>query len=394
MRKNHWLCFFTLIMVLIMIPSLNAAPALASQAPPLKASAAVLMDYTTGEILYAKDPDERRAPASTTKIMTAIVALERGKLQQKITAGPDAEKAEGTSIWLKAGETHSLEEMLYGLLLCSGNDAAVAIAEGLAGTETRYAGWMTEKARALGAESTNFVNSNGLPARNHYTTARDLALITRYALQNPIFDEIVKTKRKTIPWPEHSYDRLLINHNKLLWRYSLADGVKTGYTQEAGNCLVSSATQNGHRLVCVILNSKQIYVDSENLFKYGFDNYQLLTVVRPKEKMGAVRVTDGVRRRVPVLPEQPVTLVLPKGMADQVHVNVELPRVVEAPVEKLQPIGELKVQLGDKLLRQVPLVSAAPVPKEGFWGKLFHWVRRFSYQTVTLLKLIGTKAFS
>jgi D-alanyl-D-alanine carboxypeptidase (penicillin-binding protein 5/6) len=382
------------LLCLAFLPCFNAAPALALRSGDLAASAAVLMDYTTGEILFAKNSDERRPLASTTKIMTAIVALERGDLRQKITVGANAEGTEGSSIWLKAGEVHELNDLLYGVLLSSGNDASVAVAEALAGSEQKFAAWMTAKAHALGAESTRFENCNGLPAPNHYTTARDLALITRYALHNPVFDEIVKTKRKTISWPGHPYDRLMINHNKLLWRYPLADGVKTGYTREAGNCLVSSATKDGHRLISVVLNSRQTYADAEALFQYGFANYQLLTVVNPKEKMGAVRVRDGVRQRVPVLANRPVTLVIPRGAAQQVQVNVALPPAVKAPVEKMQQIGELQVRFGDRLLRKVPLVSAAPVRKEGLFHRLFRWVRLFSYQTVTLLKSLGTKVFS
>ncbi len=363
---------FLLAVIPVFLVTVSAA---AIGSKDLAAASAVLMDYTTGEILLEKNGLERRAPASTTKIMTALVALERGTLKQRITASPKVAQTEGSSIWLKAGETHTLEELLYGVLLNSGNDASLAVAENLAGSERKFAGWMTEKAREIGANDTNFENSNGLPGANHYTTARDLALITRYAMHNSTFAEIVKTKTKTISWPGHNYDRQLINHNKLLWRYSLADGVKTGYTQEAGKCLVSSATKNGHRLIAVVLNSGQMYEDSEKLFNYGFDNYQLLTVVPSKTRLAELKVVDGISREVPVVPNRGVTLVLPRQEADQVSLNLALPAVINAPVERMQQVGELEVKVGDKLVKTVPLVTANTVPREGFWRRFINWVK-------------------
>ena len=338
------------------------------------ASAAVLMDYTTGEILYQKNASERRAPASTTKIMTAIVAIERGNLNQVITASTKASKADGSSIWLTAGECHSLKDLLYGILLSSGNDASIAVAESLAGSESKYAAWMTAKAKELGAKDSNFINSNGLPEKEHYTTAHDLALITRYALHNSFFDEIVKTKKKIIDWPGHKWDRVMYNHNKLLWRYEYADGVKTGYTRQAGHCLVSSATKNNHRLIVVVLNSKDVYMDSQKLFNYGFNHFQLFTLASLDQKFGAVNVSEGVKDQVPVATNQPINLLIPKGTEAKLKINLELPPSVQAPVEKAQPVGELKVQLGGQLLDRFPLVTAAPVPRKGIWQRFWDWV--------------------
>jgi serine-type D-Ala-D-Ala carboxypeptidase (penicillin-binding protein 5/6) len=368
--KSRFICMF---MIVIFSIFLVGSTTFSQSGMDVTASAAVLMDYTTGEILYQKNASERRAPASTTKIMTAIVALERGNLNQVITTSIHASKADGSSIWLKAGESHSLKDLLYGILLSSGNDASVAVAESLAGSESKYAVWMTAKAKELGAKDSNFMNSNGLPEKEHYTTAHDLALITRYALHNSFFDEIVKTKKKIIDWPGHKWDRVMYNHNKLLWRYEYADGVKTGYTRQAGHCLVSSATKNNHRLIVVVLNSKDIYTDSQKLFNYGFNHFQLFTVAAPYEKLGAVNVTEGVKSQVPVSTIQPVNLVIPKGTEAKLKINLELPPLVQAPVEKSQPVGELKVQLGGQLLEKFPLVTSAPVPRKGLWQRFWEW---------------------
>ena len=345
----------------------------------LKAVAAVLMDYTTGEIIFAKNAEEIRPPASTTKILTALVAVEHGQLNQIITASEKASKTDGSSIWLSTGEQHTLEDLLYGILLSSGNDASVAVAESLAGSEEKFANWMTEKAHSLGAMKSNFKNCNGLPNEEHYTTAHDLALIARQALHNPKIDEIVRTKKKVIDWPGHPWDRMMINHNKLLWRYEFTDGVKTGYTKEAGKCLISSATKNGHRLISVVLNSRDMYEDSIKLFNYGFENYQLVTLASDKIKLGTVDVLQGIETNVSVLPQRSLTVLVPRGFESKLRVNLELPSKIKAPVEREQLLGELQVHLGKRLLEKVPLVAERQISQEKPWVRFWQWVKeRFS----------------
>lgn len=345
--------------------------------PNLSAQAAILMDFTTGKILYQKNSSLHKAPASTTKIMTALVALERGKLNQEIVVSSRASRAEGSSVYLSRGEKHSLENMLYGILLSSGNDAAIAVAESLAGSEDEFARWMTEKAKEIGADSTVFKNSSGLPQKGHYSTARDLALITRYALNNPIFSAMVGTKQKQLEWPNRNGNRQIVNHNKLLWRYEYADGVKTGYTREAGPCLVASATRNGHRLIAVVLNSSNMYRDTQSLFDYGFRNYQLITFFSPLEQVARVTVDAGLEPQVSVLPGRPLTLLLPRGTESELRVNLELPQGLKAPVGRLQPVGELQVQWRDRLIEKVPVVAAVEVPKKNLWQRMWDWFRRF-----------------
>ncbi len=363
-----------LVLVLILLFIKNGL-VFAAPRPNLSASSAILMDVTTGKVLFTKNSNERRAPASTTKVLTALVALERGEMNEIITTSQNASKIDGSSIWLAPGEKHTLEELLYGVLLSSGNDASVAIAEGLAGSEAKFADWMNEKAQAIGANDSCFKNSNGLPESGHYSTAYDLALITRYALHNPVFTEMVKTKKRAITWPGRDYNRMMVNHNKLLWRYEFADGVKTGYTRQAGKCLIASATKKGQRLIAVVLNSKQMYEDSKHLFEYGFSNYQLLTVIQSEQKIGSISVEEGIDSQVPVLPHRPVTLVIPRGQLDKVEVKVEIPQSIAAPVERLQQVGEVEVKIGSKLVEKIPVVTAVGVPREGFWRRLWNWLK-------------------
>ncbi len=370
--RLHFIFLLLLCLLLFFIPSI----VLAESGPDLTATSALLMDYTTGKVLYQKNAHEKRPPASTTKIVTAIIAIEQGNLHQTIITSNKASKADGSSIWLASGEEHSLNDLLYGVLLSSGNDASIAVAEAIAGSESKFAALMNEKAKKIGAKDTNFVNCNGLPEKNHYSTAYDLAVITRYALHNSVFTEIVRTKKKIISWPGHEWDRVMYNHNKLLWRYEYADGVKTGFTKQAGRCLVSSATKNGHRLIAVVLKSKDMYSDSKELFEYGFNHFQLYTVTTPDNKLGEISVVQGVKSQVPVSTAKPVNLVIPRGIEKKLKVTLELPELVKAPVKRMQPVGELEVQLGNQILDRVPVVTVAPVLKKSIWLRILDWFIR------------------
>jgi serine-type D-Ala-D-Ala carboxypeptidase (penicillin-binding protein 5/6) len=266
-QMKNWVVFAVLISIFFAATSGFTADSLT-----VNASAAVLINADTGEVLYSKNSDSTMIPASTTKIMTAIIAIENGDLAKKVKVSPRAAAKPGSSMHLQAGEAQTLRDLLYGLLLPSGNDAATAIAECIAGSEEKFARMMTAKARELGMENTCFKNASGLPAAGHYTTAYDMALLADYALKNPTFAEIVQTKSASVPGSRSKVHRSLINHNKLLWQYPYTTGIKTGYTRRAGPCLVASASQNGITLVSVILKSDTMYNDSINLFDYGFQS--------------------------------------------------------------------------------------------------------------------------
>ena len=216
-----------------------AAGPVRAESPRLSAKSAVLLDASTGRVLYASHAENKSLIASTTKIMTALVICEAGDLDRTVVIPPDAVGIEGSSMYLKAGETLSVRELLYGLMLRSGNDAAVALALADSGSISAFAMWMNEKAAVLGLKNTHYANPHGLDSEENYSTALDLARLTRFALQNPDFAQLVSTKSVTIG------DRVLTNHNKLLWQYSGAIGVKTGYTRTAGRILVGAAERDG-----------------------------------------------------------------------------------------------------------------------------------------------------
>lgn len=262
----HALLYWTVFLI--------ATIANAATEPVINASAAVLIKADTGEVLYSKNPRAIMAPASTTKMMTAILAIEKGNLDAKVKVSSHAAAIGGSTMNLRPGDEQTLRDLLYGLMLPSGNDAATAIAEYIAGSESRFAQLMTEKARELGMENTRFQNASGLPAVNHYTTAYDLALLAGYALNNPVFAEIVQTKIASVPSSRSNVSRPLVNHNKLLWQYPYATGIKTGYTRRAGRCLVASATHNETTLIAVVLKSNTMYQDSIQLLDLGFQASQ------------------------------------------------------------------------------------------------------------------------
>jgi len=270
----------------LLIPLLALGPAGAA-APPrhapvevdVTATAALLMDARTGQVLYDRNAHLTWSPASTTKIMTALVALDRTPLDALITISPAAAHfPEGAIVGLPAGARIPLRDLLYALLLSSGNDAAVAIAEGVAGTVPAFVDRMNAMAVQLGASQTHFTSPHGLYDREHYSTAYDLALITRVALQNPAFRQIVHTRVWTLAVPGR-FPRRLINHNRLLARYPGADGVKTGYVHQSGQTLVASATHHGSRLIAVLLHSRSMYTDASRLLDYGFTRSHATPVV-------------------------------------------------------------------------------------------------------------------
>lgn len=234
------------------------------------ATAAVLMNAKTGQVIYAKNARTLLAPASTTKIMTAILALEKLNLNSTITIRSTAAGKEGSSMYLLENERLTVRELLYGLLLVSGNDAAAAIAETISGNETAFARLMTLKAHQLGMRDTTFKNASGLPEKGHVSTAYDMAILTRYAMRNSTFAAIFSTKVKDITPNKPGAPRRLINHNKLLWQYPYTTGGKTGYTRAAGGCLVSTARKENQDLIAVVLKTSYKYIDSKQLFDYGF----------------------------------------------------------------------------------------------------------------------------
>lgn len=358
---QYWRKLFPVFLLTIfLVTSIFPAPAVATsstgaiEVPTVNADAAVLMDVRTGQFLFEKNARQKRAPASTTKIMTALLALEGGNLGQVVTVSPRAASVGEASLDLQAGEKLTLEELIYGALLRSGNDACVAIAEHIGGTEANFVLMMNQKAKMIGAGETSFKNTNGLPAPGHYTTARDLAILTRYALSNPTFQRVVSTRSKIIGGQEERY---LYNTNRLLWSYEWADGVKTGTTNEAGGCLVASATRDGRQLISVVLHSDNRWRDSINLLDYGFDSFEYLKVLGEGEAFETIGVKEGVGKEVRAVAYTELGAVIPRGKTQCLEEKVDLEHELTAPVCEGQKIGRVTVLVNGVATGSVDLVA-------------------------------------
>jgi D-alanyl-D-alanine carboxypeptidase (penicillin-binding protein 5/6) len=334
--------------------------------PATAATSAVVMDVASRRVLYAKNPHIRLPMASTTKIMTAILAIEMGDLDDVVTVSPRAVGIEGSSIYLGKGEKLTLEDLLYGLMLRSGNDAAVAIAEHIGGTVENFVNLMNRKAFQIGAKNTNFVNPHGLHDDNHYTTAYDLALISAYAMENPVFRTIASTKRKTIPWEGRNYSRVLQNKNALLWDYEGANGIKTGYTKKSGRCLASAALRFDMQLVCIVLNCQPWFEDSMALLNFCFTNFKPHTVISEGQVLGKVSVVDGFESSVDVISGEDVVLPVKEGEAGKIKIRAYLPSFIKAPVKAGKKVGYVEIYLGSDVRIRKALYTASGVKENTF----------------------------
>ncbi|UIO44790.1 D-alanyl-D-alanine carboxypeptidase [Brevibacillus brevis] len=371
------LVVFLFIQMALLTP---AAVVKAAAAPPdLSAEGAALIDVESGRILYSKNGTKKMRIASLTKTMTAIVAIEMGKLDAQVTVPPQAVGVEGSSIYLKNGEKLTLEELLYGLMLRSGNDAAVTIATHIGGSVPGFTYLMNEKAAMIGMEHTNFTNPHGLDDSNqHYSTPEDMAKLSAYALHNPVFRQIVSTKVKDISWEGEQWDRRLLNKNKMLHLYNGADGVKTGYTKLAKRCLASSATRNGRQLATITLNASDDWNDSAKLMDWGFANYPLQELVKNGQE---------VKPDTPVTLEAGTHLVttnafqypLQTAEIEAIHKRVVMGESTVTSKMNGQLAGFLQLYLKEKRIGQVPLLVRVDTPTlaapqasrsmwEQFWG--------------------------
>lgn len=337
----------------------------------LSAQSAAVMDCITGRFLTERNADSRSLIASTTKIMTALLICERCNVLDQMVIPKQAVGIEGSSMYLREGERLTLQELLYGLMLSSGNDAAVALALYCCGSIPEFANLMNDKARALGMTGTHFQNPNGLDAENHYSTARDLAILASYAMENPIFAKTVSTKTITIG------SRVLRNHNKLLWRYPGADGVKTGFTKAAGRILVSSAVKDARRLVAVTINDPDDWADHAKMLDSGFSTFHVERVVTVGDLIGYREIVGGTTSRVAVLAAENFSY----SLSAQEQPQLLLPGngFVYAPVAEGSDAGVAYVLLSGKAIGKIQTVYgeiaeiSQPEPKKErrflFWRK-------------------------
>lgn len=346
--------------------------------PNLTAGAAYLIDADTGQVLFDKSGYSAMFPASTTKIMTAYLAIKNLDLETEVTIDAEAANVEGATIELKEGEVIKVIDLLYGLMLFSGNDTAVALAKEVSGSVKEFADLMNDTAVEAGATGTMFKSPNGLPDPEHYTTAHDLACITKLAMTDETFREIVATTEYTIPETNKSEARELVNSNRMLWdtkpRYQSEDGsgdipnyyagtigVKTGHTNEAGSCLVTCVERSGHTLIGVTLGSQYElhYMDMIKLMDYGFNNYALMRAVSADEESYTVKVKHSETRKLGAVLEKDVTVSLPRGtQAPEIKTEAKLEKKYDAPIKKGDKLGTLEVYLNDQLYTTVDLVAA------------------------------------
>ncbi|MDD3243185.1 MAG: D-alanyl-D-alanine carboxypeptidase [Eubacteriales bacterium] len=354
----------------------------AAYAADTSASGAVVMEQSTRRVLYEKNAREKRPMASTTKVMTALVALENADLDEIVTVSARASGVEGSSLYLETGEKLTLRDLLYGLMLRSGNDAAVAIAEHVAGSVEEFVELMNQRAAELGAVDTHFVTPNGLDADGHVTTAYDLALITAQAMSNETFAQIVSTQRYTIPWEGHPWDRVVVNKNKLLTQYG-ADGVKTGYTKKAGRCLVGAKTQGEMQLISVVLNCGPMFEDSVALMDDCFARYAMVSVMEADQEVCFLGVEGGTSTYVTARTAQEIKVPLREEERGIMTYSIWAQPGVAAPVKRGDTLGEVCVTLGEggeKLLR-APLCAGEDVPAQTFWWRVHNEVKRFLCRT-------------
>lgn len=322
--------------------------------PYVTAHSAILMDAQTGDILYERDAHKQRPNASTTKILTAIVALELAGLDEVVTVSAKADKVGESSLHLNKDDKLKLGELIEGALVKSGNDACVAIAEQTAGSLDNFMKLMNLKAVTLGAFNTHFINPHGLPDKNHYSTAYDLAVIARYGLSIPEFSKIVQRKVATVNYEHPQKNKVINNTNKLLYNYPLADGVKTGTTNAAGKCLIASASKNGRRLICVVLNAPDRFGDAQRLLEWGFNNTKIVDMGK---KGDLVTYHPSYQESLPVALGRDVILCIETARINNIRLQVEFIKGVYPPINKGDFLGNYNIYMAEKLIKEVPLVA-------------------------------------
>lgn len=360
-----------MLLIMLDISFAYAAPEADDKEPDMDAGGAVLMEKDTGIVLLSKNAHQKLPMASTTKIMTALVVIENCSLGETVEVVSKAYGVEGSSMYLKAGEKISVEDLLYGLMLLSGNDAAVALAIHTAGTVEAFAALMNKRAESIGARNTHFVTPNGLHDAEHYTTAYDLALIAAEAMKNEAFRTIVaSTYHKS---STGSLVRYMKNKNKILWEYEGGCGVKTGYTKAAGKCLVFAAERNGMSLIGVVLRCQTMFPTAKAMLDYGFGLYSVQKVISAGDVIVRTRVLKGTKTSLAAAAKDDIMIPVKKGERACIKTEIMLDEGLSAPVELGQEIGTLKVFVNDKLAAQTSIVaceSIAPLEYGHYLNKL------------------------
>ena len=345
-------------------------------APSVSAQSAVLIDTSSMAVLFEKNANERLGMASTTKIMTALIAAERGDFDMLVRIPDEAIGVEGSSIYLQKGEVLSLRELLYALLLQSANDAATAIAIAIAGDVDSFADMMNERAAQMGLSDTHFTNPHGLYDEDHYTTAYDLAIISAHALKNEKISGIFSTYKQTLPIDTVSQKRVLVNHNKLLRLYRGAIGMKTGFTKKTGRCLVSAAERDSLTLIAVTLNAPDDWNDHMAMLDFGFDNFESLKIADAGGFSYSLAAVGGKRDTVTMTNAEELRITVPRERGE-LDVSVEsFHRFELAPIFKGAELGRVRFSYDKRFYAEATLIAAEDLQRSsknrGFFYKLFH----------------------
>lgn len=368
----------TCIALLFSASTAFAVPRLIPDAPAIDAHGYLLLDYNSGDILAEKNADEHMAPASLTKMMTAYVVfyeLRAGHihLHDMVRVSKKAWRMPGSRMFIEVGNEVSVEQLLQGMLIQSGNDAAIALAEYVAGSEDTFVALMNQHARNLGLTNTHFADATGLPTPDHYSTPHDLGILARALIHD--FPEYYHWDAVK----EYTYDGITQhNRNLLLWRDSSVDGVKTGHTDSAGFCLVASAKRDGMRLVSVLMGAKTDNArasESEKLLNYGFRFYETHKLYDAAQPLKAMRIWKGADDTVDLGLAQPLYITVPRGQYDKLNASVTIDGSIIAPTEKGQRLGTVNIRLGDDVVAQRPLIALENVPQGSLWQRMVDDVR-------------------
>lgn len=354
-----WLCIFGLVHYNGIWGNLALAAGDDSR-PLIQASAYILVEQSTGRILLGENIDKPLPIASTTKILTALLVLENADLSDVVTIKKAFSGIEGSSMYLEEGEKLTVEQLLYGLMIRSGNDAAMALADHVGGSVEQFVQMMNDRARELGCENSNFVNPHGLPADVHYSSAADLARIACKAMENEMFRKLVSTKSVRIPWEGSQWDRVYQTKNRLLTQFEGGNGIKTGYTKAAGQCLVGGAERGGMQLISVVLNGSDYWNQSMDLLEYGFDTYTMTDLISPGQQV-AVLPADVGQSSVRICAKG---ISVPLAQGESMTVALDLPPYLAAPLAIGTVVGEAKVTGEENFSASCELyaIDELPVP--------------------------------
>ena len=370
-RKSYFLSF---LFISLFYFYFLTAYVQAGSSPVVSAKSAVVIDLETGQVLYNKNMNTRGFPASLTKILTTIIALEEGDINDLVKVSRRAAYQEGSSIYLQEGEKIKLEDLLYGVMLSSGNDASVAVAEHISGSIDEFAVLMNKKAQEMGTLNSNFQNPNGLPDPDHYTTAYDLGVIMRSAMKNKVFRTIARTKNRTISWSGNDWGRGLRNHNKLLWLYEDITGGKTGFTKAAGRCLAASAERNGREVIAVVLNDPDDWLDVRKLLDFGLDNFKKIRVVEKGAVIYNLNWEKSREGKLEILSGDAVYLLVPVGGKINIRKQVFLKGELSLPIRKGDIIGTLVFSDEYKIISEIKLIAADDLNYNSIFLRFWYWL--------------------